>query len=88
MTIQVANDNVCSTTLVTQLLSITSKLGNLIESGLSRATKEIGFQAANKFSVFAQSWGNKIAREWASEFGFARYLAVMKINSGYNIGSI
>jgi hypothetical protein len=88
LTIQVANNNVCSITLITQLLFVTNKLERLLCTSLLKSIKKVGFQIANKFSVFAQSWGNKVAKAWANEFEFARYLAVMKINSEYNNGLV
>ena len=85
LTIQVANSNIHSLSLITRLLSVTGKLEGLLESRLSRATKEIGFPLAFKFSSIAQSWGNKLAKAWANELEFAKFLTVMKINSNiYN----
>jgi hypothetical protein len=84
LTIQVANCNVHSSSLISRLLSVTEKLEVLLESRLSRAKREIGFPLASKFSSIAQSWGNKLAKAWATEQEFATYLAVMKINSGLN----
>jgi hypothetical protein len=83
LTIQVANLSVHSTSLITRLLSVTNKLNGLFESRISRATREIGFPLACKFSSIAQKWGNKQAKVWATEIGFAKYLAIMKINAGF-----
>jgi hypothetical protein len=85
LTIQVANSNIHSLSLINRLLSVTDKLEGLLESRLSRATKEFGYPLAFKFSSLAQSWGNKLAKAWANDFEFAKFLTVMNINSGpYN----
>ena len=69
-----------SSILANSILSITRKLEGLLESRFVRAMREIGFSLAHKLSLFAQKWGNKAAKEWANDFGFVRYLAVMKLN--------
>jgi len=69
-----------SSILANCILSITRKLEGLLESRFVRAMREIGFSLAYKLSLFAQKWGNKAAKEWANDFGFVRYLAVMKLN--------
>ena len=68
------------------IFSIARKLEGFLETKLERAIREIGFPAACKLSLFAQKWGNKVAEEWASDFGFARYLAVMKLNGRLRVG--
>lgn len=79
LTIKVARC-VRSSILANSILSITRKLEGLLESRFVRAMREIGFSLAHKLSLFAQKWGNKAAKEWANDFGFVRYLAVMKLN--------
>jgi hypothetical protein len=79
LTIRVARC-VRSSILANSILSITRKLEGLLESRLVRAIREIGFSLARKLSLLAQKWGNEAAKEWANDFGFARYLAVMKLN--------
>jgi hypothetical protein len=79
LTIKVARC-VRSSILANCILSITRKLEGLLESRFVRAVREIGFSLAYKLSLFAQKWGNKAAKEWANDFGFVRYLAVMKLN--------
>jgi hypothetical protein len=79
LTIRVARC-IRSSILANSILSITKKLEGLLESRLVRAIREIGFSLAHKLSLFAQKWGNKAAKEWANDFGFVRYLAVMKLN--------
>ena len=79
LTIKVASC-VRSSILANSILSITRKLEGLLESRFVRAMREIGFSLARKLSLFAQKWGNNAAKEWANDFGFVRYLAVMKLN--------
>ena len=69
-----------SSSLAKIILSITGKLEALLESKLARAIRDIGFPLACKLSLLAQKWGNRGAQEWAKDTGFARYLAVMKLN--------
>jgi hypothetical protein len=79
LTIKVARC-VRSSLLANSILSITRKLEGLLESKFVRAIREIGFSLAHKLSLIAQKWGNKAAREWANDSGFARYLAIVKLN--------
>ncbi|MEM3162765.1 MAG: hypothetical protein QW056_07265 [Candidatus Bathyarchaeia archaeon] len=39
-----------------------------------------GWEKAEEISRLAQSWGNKAARKWAGEAGFARYLTIMNMS--------
>jgi hypothetical protein len=79
LTIKVTR-SIRSSILANSILSITRKLEALLESRFVRAIREIGFSLAHKLSLFAQKWGIKTAKEWANDFGFVRYLAVMKLN--------
>jgi len=62
------------------LLSVVRKLEGALESRVARAVREIGVPLAQKLSAVAQSWGNSVARAWAFDAGFARYLAMMGLN--------
>ena len=79
LTIKVTS-NVRSASLAKCILSITRKLEGLLESKLVRAIREIGFSLACKLSLFAQKWGNILAKSWVSDMRFARFLAVMNLN--------
>ena len=79
LTIRVAR-SVRSVALAERLLSVARKLEGLLESRVSRAIREVGFSLASKLGSYAQSWGYKDAGSWGSDSGFARYLAVMKLN--------
>ena len=79
LTIKVARC-VRSGVLASSILSIASKLEGFLESRLVRAIREIGFPAACKLSLLASKWGNRAAENWSSDFGFAKYLAVIRLN--------
>ena len=83
LTIQVA-DTIRSPHLARSILSIAGKLEGLLESKLQRAIREIGLPIALKLSAFAQNWGNKTAKNWGDDAGFARYWAAMKLNDRFN----
>ena len=84
LTIKVT-DSVRSVSLARCISSIVVKLEGLLESKLSRAIREVGFPLARKLSLIAQEWGHKVASEWVRDVGFARYIAVMKLN-GHALG--
>ena len=60
---------------------IVDKLSNALQSMVSRITRAVGFPMALKLSKMAQGWGNKSAQAWAQDSGFARFLAIMSLNS-------
>jgi hypothetical protein len=74
-------DGVHSFRLVEALRSVARKVEDRFESGISYATNAIGFPLARRLSVFAQKWGNSLAREWTNDPLFARFLAILHINS-------
>jgi len=79
LTIKVAS-KIRSATLAKNLLAVTRKLEGLLESGPSRAFREVGVRLAQKLSLVAQKWGNSSAKSWASDVYFIKFLAVMHIN--------
>jgi hypothetical protein len=83
LTIKVA-DTIRSPHLARSILSVAGKLESLLESKLQRAIREIGLPIAHKLSVFAQKWGNLAAEKWASDEGFARYWAAIKLNERFH----
>jgi hypothetical protein len=74
-------DEIRSAVLVTALLSIVKKLEDASANRLSRAIRTIGLPSAQKLSLLAQKWGNKCAQDWACDLSFARFIAIMHINS-------
>ena len=82
LTIRVA-DTIRSPRLARCILSVAGKLEGLLESKLQRAVREFGLPIARKLSLFAQKWGNEAAEKWASDDGFARYWAAIKLNERF-----
>ena len=79
LTIRVA-DSVRSPNLAHCILEVAGKLESALESRVTRFFREFGVAIAYKLSLIALKWGNKSAVRWASDPGFARYWAVMKLN--------
>lgn len=40
-----------------------------------------GLPLAKRISTLAQNWGNQLAKEWANDEGFIRYLTVLDVNN-------
>jgi hypothetical protein len=80
LTIKVTS-SVRSFTLAKNLLAVIRKLAGLLESGVSRAFREVGIRLVQKFSLVAQKWGNASAKNWATDSSFAFFLSVMHINA-------
>jgi len=74
-------DGVRSFRLVKGLQSIIRKAEDTLKSRISRAITTIGIPLAHKLSMLAQKWGNLIARRWISDPSFARFLAIVHVNS-------
>jgi hypothetical protein len=70
-----------SATLLDKLMSVVLKLEAAFEGRVLCALHEVGFSCAKKMSLIAQKWGNRSARGWEHDVIFARFLAVMYINS-------
>jgi hypothetical protein len=67
--------------LVRSLLAVVAKLKNALENRVSYVVGAVGFQLALKASLVGQRLGNFTARSWGRDASFARFLAVMYINS-------
>ncbi len=72
--------NVKSTKLASVLMAILEKLQLAAESVVDRLVKSVGLAQARKVSEIARSWGNHLASTWNFDAGFARYLAVIRLN--------
>lgn len=81
LTIRVAK-SIRSVMLADSLLSVARKLEGLLESRICRFIRREGFALACKASLDALKMGNLFAASWSSDCEFARFLAVMKFNSG------
>ena len=80
LTIKVAN-TIRSARLAKSIFTLVGKLEGVMESGLSRAKREIVFSLAQKFSLMTRRWDNASAKSWASDSSFAVFLAAMDINN-------
>jgi hypothetical protein len=80
LTIKVV-DQVRSPVLYKALVSIVKKLESASDNRVSRAIRTVGFPCAQKLSLLAQKWGNKSAQNWMFDLSFARFIAIMHINS-------
>ncbi len=81
LTIRLAS-TIRNTRLVKSVLAIASKIGTAVTSLLVRDREEVSFVLARKLAAIAIKLGNSLARNWASDFSFARFLAVMHFNEG------
>jgi hypothetical protein len=70
-----------SPALIKSLLSVMGKLMDARETKVDVAVKEVGLFYARRLSLLAQKWGNKSAPWWMYDLSFARFIAVMHMNS-------
>jgi hypothetical protein len=75
-------ERVRSSVLARVLASIINKLSQALESRVSASIKTVGFPSALRLSRIAQSWGYESAEEWIGDSKFARFLAILHLNSG------
>ena len=81
LTIRVAQ-SIRSVMLAKSLLSVARKLEGLLESRIYRFIRREGFALACRASLAALKMGNIFASSWSGDCDYARFLAVMKYNSG------
>ena len=79
LTIRVV-DTVRSATLAKSIAVLTRKLEDAIKGSFSSRLREIGLPLAQKVSLAAQKLGNVSAIDWAFDYSFAFFLAVMHMN--------
>jgi hypothetical protein len=80
LTIKVA-DKVRSQRLTMALLKVLKKMEEALESKISQAIYRIGLPLAHKIGLLAKKLGNASAESWMSDLSFARFLAILYINS-------
>jgi hypothetical protein len=68
-----------SVTLARSLAFVVKKLVDIFETGVQRQIQTIGLPLARRLSRIAQNWGNASAFHWASDLGFARFLAICAV---------
>ena len=77
--------NVRSPHLMKVLDAIVNKLSEALQGKVARMVRSIGFPLAQRLGCLAQSWGHRSAEKWARDARFARFLAVMYMNSGHTV---
>ena len=73
-------DDVKSTLLNVQLVSIIAKIREASLGRLARRTRDFGEHRAREISLLGIGLGSRVAAAWVDE-GFARYLAFMSLNA-------
>jgi len=76
-------DRVRSSKLTEALLKVWGKVERVLEHGFVQTVFKVGLPLAHKIGLIAKSWGNPYAESWMSDLSFARFLAIMHINSGH-----
>ena len=74
-------DIVRGVALVKSLRAVVAKLENALENRVSHVVETVGFQLASRASLIGQKLGNSSAWKWGKDASFARFLAIMYINS-------
>jgi hypothetical protein len=74
-------DVVRGSALVSSLRAVVAKLEKAMENRVSHVVETVGFQLAFRASLVGQRLGNVSARSWGRDASFARFLAIMYINS-------
>jgi len=74
-------ERVRSSVLARVLASIINKLHRALESKVSALIGSVGFPSALRLSRIAQSWGYESAGKWVGDSEFARFLAILHLNS-------
>jgi hypothetical protein len=67
-------DTVKSTALAKVLTAIIEKLQQTMETFTDKMIRTVGLPLARKISDIAVSWGNHLAKLWAEDHAFARFL--------------
>jgi hypothetical protein len=70
-----------SSKLIDMLAKIVVKIKDALKSNVSILTSQVGVPLARTLSRIALKWGHKTAAEWIMDAGFARYLAIVNMNS-------
>lgn len=73
-------DRVESVILGVELVKIVSKLRRALKSEFVRKMEEYGFTKARVLAKQAAGWNNRVARKWASDLGFVRYVTFLYMN--------
>jgi len=85
LTIHVVEE-VRSVNLGLEIVKVLKKLNDALKSPFIRLMESYGLERAAWLSLQAQSWGYGGACSWRHDFGFVRYLALIKLNSPGGFG--
>ena len=69
------------------LVKIIKKLRDAMRSEFVRRMEEFGLRRAREVAGQAVEWGSKVAKVWASDLGFVRYLTLVDVNWPSGFGS-
>ncbi len=76
-------DRVRNPKLAKTLSAVMIRLENALRGPVSCAMAEVGFPLARHISNIGARLGHTSARQWATDYSFARFLAVMHLNDSY-----
>lgn len=66
---------------------IINKLTVVLMSSIHRMVRSQGYALTFRLSKIAQSWGYKSAKTWVNDSRFAKFLAIMSLNSNRYSGT-
>lgn len=78
-----------SVTLCVEIVKILAKLRNALKSRFAIHMESYGLEKARKIAAHAVAFGDELARTWAHDFVFVRYLTFMDLNrsTGWGVPS-
>ncbi len=79
-------DRVESAVLGVELVKILGKIRDALKGGFVRRMEEYGIYQARKMAAQAVAWGYQMARAWASNSEFIRYLTLIDVNKPTGFG--
>jgi len=74
--------------LIAALTAVVKKLEAALKNKMELATEKYGFELALRAGLTAQRLGHKSSSSWAVDRSFAKFLAVMYINSPNSISGV
>ncbi|MDH7478335.1 MAG: hypothetical protein QHH17_08160 [Candidatus Bathyarchaeota archaeon] len=80
LTIKIA-DRVRSQGLTMALVKVLKKIEEALENKISQTIYRVGLPLARKIGLLAKKFGNPSAESWMRDLSFAKFLAIMYINS-------
>jgi hypothetical protein len=80
-------DCIKSTKLAKVVTAIIEKLQLTMETLAEKLVRTVGLPLAQKISSIAVSWGNHLAKLWAQDRAFARFLVVNFAKTPFSLGA-